>query len=361
MYSIGLGQNITNRIILGVLFLFVAFVAAYSETPDGINILRERAEAGDSDAQYILGNLHYAGEFVEQNYLAAADYFLRAAKQQEGRAFYMLSKMVSRGEGPFDADETSALDALKRSAELGCQDAIDELEMRTEAHAPPVEPVITPTPEEPMAVVVQEQPEEPAEQPPVIVHEQPAPRRRVREGYWYGESIVGLQTSSKELQSGLYLEADFMRAVNRYYSIGVSIGYSDVDNKVNTLSKGTVQSIPFLIKSRFSTAGDFVSVYGEIGTGYVFYDHTLAPELTSVLSTLGLSYSEKINGSLGYSVGGGVRMALGKNIKVGIFMRRLFADPYVRYSLSGLGASFGMKDKVKLSTNMFGLTISDSF
>jgi TPR repeat protein len=52
----------------------------------GVDMLLQRALAGEGDAQYALGSLHTEGAGVEQSYEKAAGWFLKAASQGDATA-----------------------------------------------------------------------------------------------------------------------------------------------------------------------------------------------------------------------------------------------------------------------------------
>lgn len=64
------------------------------------NELIERAEGGDPDAQYCLGNAFYSGDICaegESDYVEAAFWYRRAAEQQHSLATYQLGVMCYWG------------------------------------------------------------------------------------------------------------------------------------------------------------------------------------------------------------------------------------------------------------------------
>lgn len=54
---------------------------------------------GLPEEQYILGNLHYKGDGVPQDYTEAAKWYLKAADQGHTNSQYMLGSMHDRGDG----------------------------------------------------------------------------------------------------------------------------------------------------------------------------------------------------------------------------------------------------------------------
>ena len=61
--------------------------------------LRQAAEDGDADAQFVLGGRYYWGNGVPQDKAEAAEYFRKAAEQGDARAQFNLALMHSKGDG----------------------------------------------------------------------------------------------------------------------------------------------------------------------------------------------------------------------------------------------------------------------
>ena len=61
--------------------------------------MRERAEAGDADAQLILGRFYADGIFVSQDDAKAAQWYLSAAKQGQADAQVWLGMAYESGKG----------------------------------------------------------------------------------------------------------------------------------------------------------------------------------------------------------------------------------------------------------------------
>ena len=79
--------------------------------------LKIAADAGHSEAQYILGRMYYHG-IVTHDYSKAVKYFKMSAAQKNASAAYYLSKCYSSGLG-VPQDATKFIDYLKQSASLG--------------------------------------------------------------------------------------------------------------------------------------------------------------------------------------------------------------------------------------------------
>ena len=79
--------------------------------------LKIAADAGHSEAQYILGRMYYHG-IVTHDYSKAVKYFKMSAAQKNASAAYYLSKCYSSGLG-VPQDAAKFIDYLKQSASLG--------------------------------------------------------------------------------------------------------------------------------------------------------------------------------------------------------------------------------------------------
>ena len=84
------------------------------------------ADAGDADSQNIIGNIYSNGEYVEQDYKKAFDYYQKAAVQGHLWGMYNLSGCYVSGQGT-DLDLLKAGEWLRKAAEGGLQEAIDTL------------------------------------------------------------------------------------------------------------------------------------------------------------------------------------------------------------------------------------------
>lgn len=60
---------------------------------------QKAAEQGDSKAQYKLAEMYYSGTGLTQNYKAAANWYLKAAEQNDAKAQFKLGLIYSTGEG----------------------------------------------------------------------------------------------------------------------------------------------------------------------------------------------------------------------------------------------------------------------
>ncbi|MCG7535494.1 tetratricopeptide repeat protein [Pseudoalteromonas sp. OOF1S-7] len=86
-------------------------------TPE-IQALTEKAQSGDAEAQYELGDAYYFGDDTEQNYEQAAYWFKQAAKQDHAEAQFSLGFMYQDGQGLEQSDE-KAIDWYNQAAERG--------------------------------------------------------------------------------------------------------------------------------------------------------------------------------------------------------------------------------------------------
>ena len=105
--------------------LVVATLTACVQTQDehspaaqALADLRASAEAGDAEAQFILGGMYVTGVGVPQDAAEAVAWYRRAAEQGDARAQYNLGGMYRKGRGvPQDAAEAVAW--YRRAAEQG--------------------------------------------------------------------------------------------------------------------------------------------------------------------------------------------------------------------------------------------------
>lgn len=96
-------------------------------TGEQIEEYTRKAEAGDVDAQYNLGIIHYHGEGVPRNFEEALIWFHRAAEQNDADAQYTLGFMYGRGEGVTKSHDLS-VSWFGRAAEQGHTGAQEILE-----------------------------------------------------------------------------------------------------------------------------------------------------------------------------------------------------------------------------------------
>jgi hypothetical protein len=96
-------------------------------THEQIEEYTRKAEAGDVDAQYNLGIIHYHGEGVPRNFEEALVWFLKAAEQNDADAQYNLGFMYGRGEG-VKKDHDQSVAWFTKAAEQGHTGAQEILE-----------------------------------------------------------------------------------------------------------------------------------------------------------------------------------------------------------------------------------------
>ena len=80
--------------------------------------LRARAEAGDAEAQFILGGMYVTGVGVPQDDVEAVAWYHRAAEQRHARAQYNLGVIYAEGRG-VPQDAAAAVAWYRRAAEQG--------------------------------------------------------------------------------------------------------------------------------------------------------------------------------------------------------------------------------------------------
>ena len=78
--------------------------------------LRQKAEAGDAEAQYNLGRTYYLGNGVPKDLTEAVKWYSRAAEQGFAPAQVNLGNMYSRGEGA-PKDDTKAVKWIRKAAD----------------------------------------------------------------------------------------------------------------------------------------------------------------------------------------------------------------------------------------------------
>ena len=67
--------------------------------PGALSDLRTRAEQGNAEAQFMLGSSYAAGTVLDQDAVAAAQWFLRSAEQGYARSFLPLGRAYLNGQG----------------------------------------------------------------------------------------------------------------------------------------------------------------------------------------------------------------------------------------------------------------------
>lgn len=92
-----------------------------------LQVLAPAAEAGDANAQNILGDAYDGGNGVAINHAIARDWWTRSADQGFSKALYNLGKMLSEGRDGVAADYAEAEARLRAAADMGNADAFNEL------------------------------------------------------------------------------------------------------------------------------------------------------------------------------------------------------------------------------------------
>lgn len=81
---------------------------------------------GSKDASYLLGELYYYGEGVEQNYQKAAEYYQKAADQGQAEALFSLASLYMSGRG-VEENQNRAIELYEAAANLNHPDSINVL------------------------------------------------------------------------------------------------------------------------------------------------------------------------------------------------------------------------------------------
>ena len=106
-------------------------VQASAEMPQGLSAsaqaLFRRAEQGDAEAQFYLGDMYHLGKGVHRDYVEAAKWWRKAAEQGLAEARHNLGNSYYNGEG-VPEDNAEAVKWHRKAAELG--DAQSRLHVR---------------------------------------------------------------------------------------------------------------------------------------------------------------------------------------------------------------------------------------
>lgn len=81
---------------------------------------------GSKDASYLLGELYYYGEGVEQDYPEAAKYYQKAADQGQAEALFSLASLYMSGRG-VEENQNKAIELYEAAANLNHPDSINVL------------------------------------------------------------------------------------------------------------------------------------------------------------------------------------------------------------------------------------------
>jgi TPR repeat protein len=98
-----------------------------AEREEGLSVINELAQNGLSEAQYIMGLIHYTGQYgMAVNFKVAANWFILAAKQGSDDALIKFAIKALNGEGD-ESNAKMAFKAFSLSAELGNEVAENNL------------------------------------------------------------------------------------------------------------------------------------------------------------------------------------------------------------------------------------------
>ena len=124
-----------HLVLVGVLMCGLSVTACRQETtpPQAqstaeteLSTLRQQAESGDADAQYILGGAYALGQGVPQDYTQAVAWVRQAAEQGHADAQNSLGAAYANGEG-VPQDDAQAVTWTRKAAEQGLADAQSNL------------------------------------------------------------------------------------------------------------------------------------------------------------------------------------------------------------------------------------------
>jgi hypothetical protein len=94
-----------------------------------LETVQAKADDGDADAQFSLGMKYANSEGATQDYVQAAEWYLKAAAQSHALAQFNLGVMHARGQG-VPRDDAKAVMWIRRAAEQGDAGAQFNLGMR---------------------------------------------------------------------------------------------------------------------------------------------------------------------------------------------------------------------------------------
>ena len=77
--------------------IFIYLIMSFSVFANAATL--EKAEQGEIDSQYQLGEMYYSGTGVAQDYKAAAKWYQKAAQQGDSKAQFKLAEMYYSGTG----------------------------------------------------------------------------------------------------------------------------------------------------------------------------------------------------------------------------------------------------------------------
>lgn len=120
-------KNLIQPLVILIVFLmsWTSVVQAEDSTTDGLAALQQRAEAGEADAQYLLGELYLLGKGVERDTEKAIPWLEKAAHQQNLLAAETLGQIYSSGLG-VPANSSKAFSWLQMAADIAAAQGADE-------------------------------------------------------------------------------------------------------------------------------------------------------------------------------------------------------------------------------------------
>ena len=110
-------MKIKTLFLLGCLALPVTSIV-HAEEIEYSSTLVEKAQAGDAQAQYELGEAYYQGYGIEENLAEALKWYRKAAAKDNLEAIYSIGYMYDEGEAVKE-DNVEAMKWLLKAAEKG--------------------------------------------------------------------------------------------------------------------------------------------------------------------------------------------------------------------------------------------------
>ena len=101
-------------------------VNKYPKTDSEITLVKEQAEAGNADAQNVLGVLFYEGDGVKKDHAQAFEWLFRAAEQGHAKGMFNVGLLYSYGYGVPKNDE-KAVEYYMSAAEKGVRGSYQKL------------------------------------------------------------------------------------------------------------------------------------------------------------------------------------------------------------------------------------------
>ncbi|MBF0382048.1 MAG: sel1 repeat family protein [Magnetococcales bacterium] len=87
------------KIIQSISAVFILMFCLHADAGELFDIVKDKADKGDSEAQYYLGVIYRNGLGVPKNYHKAVKWFTEAAKQGNREAHFNLKIRYDHGEG----------------------------------------------------------------------------------------------------------------------------------------------------------------------------------------------------------------------------------------------------------------------